>query len=192
MPSGKGAQNCHGKIDDMTYAALVRARLSIAKRSSSAARATPSHAPTGTNVIGFATAVTVNVFSEINKVRGVLTGVDAPRTQLSFLFRLRLPSAGRSAPLVPLKQIPRVHLVRHVRELVAPAVCDDNVAAGLEDILVVGHLGVEELRRAQRGLVDHHGHALGLHALHDTFAGALAEVVGVGRCQAACAHDRDF
>lgn len=103
-PRVKAAPNCHGELDDMTYAALVRARLSIAKRSSSAARATPSHAPTGTNVIGFATAVTVNVFSEINKIRGVLTGVDTPRTQLSFLFRLRPPSAGRSAPLVPLNR----------------------------------------------------------------------------------------
>lgn len=81
------------------------------------------------------------------------------------------------SPLVPLKQIPRVHLVRHVRELVAPAVGDDHVAAGLEGLQVVGHLGAEELRRVQRGLVDHHGHALGLHALHDPLDGARAEVV---------------
>ena len=60
----KAAPNCHGGLDDMIYAELVRARLPIAKRSSSAARTTPSHAPRGTNVIGFATAVTVNVFSE--------------------------------------------------------------------------------------------------------------------------------
>ena len=52
-------------------------------------------------------------------------------------------------------------------------------------------LGAEELRRVQRGLVDHHGHALGLHALHDALDGARAEVVGVGfRRQAAHAHDR--
>ena len=44
----------------------------------------------------------------------------------------------------------------------------------------MGHLGAEELRRVQRGLVDHHGHALGLHALHDALDGARAEVVGVG------------
>ena len=95
------------------------------------------------------------------------------------------------SPLVPLKQIPRVHLVRHVRELVAPAVGDDNVAAGLEGLQVVGHLGAEELRRVQRGLVDHHGHALGLNALHDALDGARAEVVGVGfHCQAVDAHDR--
>lgn len=42
--------------------------------------------------------------------------------------------AGRPSPLVPLKQIPRVHLVRHVRELVAPAVGHDHVAAGLEGL----------------------------------------------------------
>ena len=95
------------------------------------------------------------------------------------------------SPLVPLKQIARVHLIRHVRELVAPAVCDDNVAAGLEGLQVVRDLGPEELRRVQRGLVDYHGHALGLHALHDALDGARAEVVGVGlHRQAVDAHDR--
>lgn len=55
----------------------------------------------------------------------------------------------------------------------------------------MGHLGAEELRRVQRGLVDHHGHALGLHALHDALDGARAEVVGVGlHRQAVNAHDR--
>ena len=55
----------------------------------------------------------------------------------------------------------------------------------------MGHLGAEELRRIQRGLVDHHGHALGLHALHDALDGARAEVVGVGlHRQAVDAHDR--
>ena len=53
------------------------------------------------------------------------------------------------------------------------------------------NLGAEELRRVQRGLVDHHGHALGLHALHDALDGARAEVVGVGlHRQAEHAHDR--
>ena len=57
----------------------------------------------------------------------------------------------------------------------------------------MGHLGAEELRRVQRGLVDHHGHALGLHALHDALDGARAEVVGVGlHRQAVDAHDRLF
>ena len=52
-------------------------------------------------------------------------------------------------------------------------------------------LGAEELRRVQRGLVDHHGHALGLHALHDALDGARAEVVGVRlHRQAVDAHDR--
>ena len=55
----------------------------------------------------------------------------------------------------------------------------------------MGHLGAEELRRVQRGLVDHHGHALGLHALHDALDGARAEVVGVRlHRQAVHAHDR--
>ena len=52
-------------------------------------------------------------------------------------------------------------------------------------------LGAEELRCVQRGLVDHHGDALGLHALHDALDGARAEVVGVGlHRQAVHAHDR--
>ena len=69
-----------------------------------------------------------------------------PVLYLVSVFRLRQIRAIRS-PLVPLKQIPRVHLVRHVRELVAPAVGDDHVAAGLEGLQVVGHLGAEELQR---------------------------------------------
>ena len=109
---------------------------------------------------------------------------------IGFMHKDRV-AAAVSSPLFPLKQIPRVHLVRHVRELVAPAVGDDHVAAGLEGLQVVGHLGAEVLRRVQRGLVDHHGHALGLHALHDALDGACAEVVGVGlHRQAVDAHDR--
>ena len=55
----------------------------------------------------------------------------------------------------------------------------------------MGDLGAEELRRVQRWLVDHHGHALGLHALHDALDGARAEVVGVGlHRQAVHAHNR--
>ena len=84
-----------------------------------------------------------------------------------------------------------MHLVRHVRELVAPAVGDDHVTAGLEGLQVVGHLGAEELWRVQRGLVDHHGHALGLHALHEALDGARADVVGVGLYRRAShSHDR--
>ena len=94
-------------------------------------------------------------------------------------LRLRLTNSGNPSPLVPLKQIPRVHLARHVRELVAQEVSYDHIVAGLEGIQVVHDLGAEELRRVQHGLVDHHGHALGLHALHDALDGARAEVVGV-------------
>ena len=86
----------------------------------------------------------------------------------------------KPSPLVSFKQVARIDLVRDVRELVAPAVGDDHVAAGLEGLQVVRDLRAEELRRVQRGLVDHHGHALGLHALHDALDGARAEVVGVG------------
>lgn len=52
-------------------------------------------------------------------------------------------------------------------------------------------LGAEVLRRVQRRLVDHHGHAPGLHAFHDALDGARAEVVGVGlHRQSVDAHDR--
>lgn len=74
--------------------------------------------------------------------------------------------------LVPLKQISRIDLTRHVSELVASAVGDNPVAASLEGLQVVGHFGVEELRRVQRGLVDHHGHTTGLNALYDALDGA--------------------
>ena len=67
--------------------------------------------------------------------------------------------------------MPRVHLVRHVRELVAPAVGDDHDAASLDGLQVVGHLRAEELRCVQRGLADRHGRGVGLHALHDALDG---------------------
>lgn len=115
------------------------------------------------------------------KARGVSALADTPRARVGrSCRRLSLPNSGQLSPLVPLKQIAGVHLVSHVRELVVPAVGHDHVAASLEGLRVVVHLGAEELRRVQRGLVDHHGHALGLHALHDALDGARAEVVGVG------------
>ena len=125
--------------------------------------------------------ITVIVIGEKYEERGVSANADTPRSRSCITnVWLRPPNEGRCSPLVPLKQIAGIHLVHHVRELVAPAVGDDHVAAGLEGLQVVGHLGAEELRRVQRGLVDHHGHALGLHALHDALDGARAEVVGVG------------
>ena len=106
---------------------------------------------------------------------GVSAQADTPSfSTIILIYKIRI---AVNTPLVPLKQIPRVHLVRHVRELVAPALGDDHVAAGLEGLRVVRDLGTEELRRVQRGLVDHHGHALCLHALHDALDGARAEVV---------------
>ena len=137
-------------------------------------------------------AVTVIVIGEKYEERGVSALADTPRSRRCITNGwLRPPNSGCRSSLVPLKQIPRVHLVRHVRELVAPAVGHDNVAAGLEGLQVVRHLGPEELRRVQRGLVDHHGHALGLHALHYALDGARAEVVGVRlHRQAVNAHDR--
>ena len=85
----------------------------------------------------------------------------------------------RESSLVALEEIARVHLIRHVRELVAPAVGHDDGALTLEGLKVMGDLAAEEVLSVQRGLVDHHGHALGLHALHDALDGGPAEVVGV-------------
>lgn len=62
---------------------------------------------------------------------------------------------------------PLPHISALVRELVAPAVGDDYVAAGLEDLQVARDLGAEDIWHVQRGLVDHAGRAFGLHALHD-------------------------
>ena len=53
------------------------------------------------------------------------------------------------------------------------------------------HLGAEELRLVERGLVDHHGHALGLDALHDALHARRAEVAGAGlHGEAVHAHDQ--
>ena len=93
-------------------------------------------------------------------------------TRLHKWEAIRAHHKQAASPLVPLKQTPRVHLVRHVSELVAPAVGDDHIVAGLEGLQVVRGLGPEELRRVLRGLVDHHGNTLGLHALHDAPDGA--------------------
>lgn len=71
------------------------------------------------------------VNSENKRARGVSAPADTPRAQFSFYFRLRQTCATPS-PLVLLKQIPRVHLVRHVRELVAPKVDDDHVQPALK------------------------------------------------------------
>lgn len=81
-------------------------------------------------------------------------------------------------PLIPLKQTARINLTGHIGQLVAPAVGDDHVALGLECLKIVRYLAAEELRRVQRGLVDHHGHALDLDALHDALHARCAEVVG--------------
>lgn len=48
------------------------------------------------------------------------------------------------SPLAPLKQTPRIDLVLHGRELVASAVCDDNVAAGLKGLRAMHNLATEE------------------------------------------------
>lgn len=93
---------------------------------------------------------------------------------------MRPSQATSYSPLAPLKQTPRIDLVLHGCELVAPAVGDDHVATGFEGLQVVGHLGAEELRRVLRGLLDHHGCVLDLHALHDALDGARTEVIGVG------------
>lgn len=74
----------------------------------------------------------------------------------------RPPSA-----LVSLEQVARVHLVGHTGQIVAPAVGHEPVAPGLELGQIMRDLAAEELRRVERRLVDHHGHALGLDALHD-------------------------
>lgn len=91
------------------------------------------------------------------------------------------------------EQIPRVHLVCNIGQIVAPTVSHNHIALGLELVQVVRYLGPEELRRVERGLVDHHGHALGLDALHDVPDRARAKSVAVRlRGQAAHANNRSL
>ena len=101
-----------------------------------------------------------------------------PVLNLVSILRSRQTRAIRS-PLIPLKQTSCVYLVRHVSELVSPAVGDDHVAAGLEGFQVVGNLEAEELWRVQRDLRVQAERALRLHALHEALEGAHSEVVGV-------------
>lgn len=70
-----------------------------------------------------------------------------------------------------------MHLARHIGQVIVPAVGDDDLATRLEVLQVVRYLAAEEVLSVQRGLLDHHGHALGLHALHDTLNRARSEVV---------------
>ena len=54
----------------------------------------------------------------------------------------------------------------------------------------MGRLGAEELRRVQSGLVDHNGHTLGLHALHDALDKARADIFRVVlHCRAENTYD---
>ena len=56
----------------------------------------------------------------------------------------------------------------------------------------MGHLGAEELRRVQRGLMIHHGRALGLQALHDALDGARAKVVRLFKRRTLTGRDEIF
>ena len=81
--------------------------------------------------------------------------------------------------LIPLEQIPRVHLVCNIGQIVALTVGYDHIALSLELVQVVRYLRAEEFRRVERRLIHHHGHALGLDAFHNALDGGRAEVVGV-------------
>ena len=116
-----------------------------------------------------------------------------PKTHLTPKLKEGRTSASRYTPrfnpaesqtetpsaLVPLEQVARMHLVSHVGQIIAPAVGHNHVALGLELGQIVSDLAAEELRRGRCGLVDHHGRALGLGALHDALDRARAEVVAV-------------
>ena len=83
--------------------------------------------------------------------------------------------------LVSFKQISGINFLRHIVQGRVVAVGDDGGGAGLEGGEVVHDLGAEEGGAVrERGLIDDHGGALGLDALHDALDGGLAEVVGVG------------
>ena len=72
-----------------------------------------------------------------------------------------------------------MHLVGHTGQIVAPAVGHERVAPGLELGQIMRDIAAEELRRVECRVVDHHGHALCLDALHNALDGARAEVVAV-------------
>ena len=83
--------------------------------------------------------------------------------------------------LVPPEQIPRIHLLLHVIQHSLIAISDNSVGAFLEPLNVIHDQAAEEGGTVgQGGLVDDHGGALGLDALHDALDAGLAEIVGVG------------
>ena len=82
--------------------------------------------------------------------------------------------------LIPLEQVPCIYFFRHVVQNRIEAIGEDDVALGLELAHVVDHDAVEEGGAVfERGLVDDHGDALGLDALHHALNGRRTEVVGV-------------
>ena len=84
------------------------------------------------------------------------------------------------SPLIPLKNIPRIHLPLHIVQDRIITVRDDGVGLGLELRQVIDYQAAEEGGAVfEGGLVDDDPGALGLDALHDALDGGLAEVVGV-------------
>ena len=109
----------------------------------------------------------------------------------SLIKVLKAIVSGRKRYLITLKQIACKYLCSNILKFVAPPIRYDHIALSLKFSEIVCYLRAKELRLVQRGLVDHHGHALCLHAFHDALDGARAEVIGVGfHRQAVDAHDR--
>ena len=82
--------------------------------------------------------------------------------------------------LIPFENVTRIYLRDHVIEARVVAVGDDGVRLVLELLQVVDHYRAEEgAAVGERGLVDDHPRALGLHPLHHALDAALPEVVAV-------------
>ena len=82
--------------------------------------------------------------------------------------------------LVPPEQIPRIHLLLHVRQERVEAVGEDDVALGLEGGDIVHHLVGEEVAAVrERRLVDDDRYTVGFQVLDDVLDGRGSEVVGV-------------
>ena len=82
--------------------------------------------------------------------------------------------------LIPIEQIPRIHLISNIIQAAVIAVGNDCLALLLERIKIVDDFAAEEcFAILESRFIDDDFGTLGLDAFHDALDGTLAEVVGV-------------
>lgn len=97
-----------------------------------------------------------------------------------YLLRILLHVYYLKRLLIPIEQIPRIHLISNVIQAAVIAVGNDCLALILERIKVVDDFAAEErFAVLESWFIDDDFGTLCLDAFHDALDGTLAEVVGV-------------